>query len=338
MKDPAFLFYDGDAARDVSHMTRLERGCYFDFIQAQRKFHGITVEQARKILGKDFEECWPALELILQIDDEGKYFIEWIRFAEENRAQHAEKQRKRIQDYWDRKKKEEKNLKKEEKENDTTVIPRNKSGITTDIPYVNEIAIENENEDKIVSKDKGVQGEKERKEEIVIFEAEKPALVKKEIVMPFQSKEFALLWQNWKEYRKTEHKFSYKSPQSEQAALVELSNLSAGNEALATKTVLKSMQNGWKGFFKLKDDEKKEALTAGFNKLDYFLSKDGQIKRRRVLWNGEYILTREYCDHWAFLKDSEKTQQELDDMRDVMLQMTKRNKMYAELGENLERL
>lgn len=100
-KDPAFLFYDGDAARDVSHMTRLERGCYFDLIQAQKKFYGYTMEQARKILGKDFDECWPAIELIL-LKEGDAYYIEWLRDAMNKRAKNNEAQRKRIQDYWDK--------------------------------------------------------------------------------------------------------------------------------------------------------------------------------------------------------------------------------------------
>jgi hypothetical protein len=131
MKDPAFLFYDGDAARDVSHMNRIERGCYFDFLQAQRKFHGITVEQARKILGKDFETCWPALEMILS-DVGGVYFIQWVKDSTEKRAQNSEIQRKRIQDYWDRIK----------NNGITTEIPRNNRGTSTVIP------LENENENK----------------------------------------------------------------------------------------------------------------------------------------------------------------------------------------------
>jgi hypothetical protein len=133
-KDPAFLFYDADAARDVSHMNRLERGCYFDLIQAQRKFGGYTVEQARKILGKDFDSCWDALTLILLKEDD-LFYIEWVRESIENRKVFAENQRKRIQDYWDKKKK------KEKKE----LIPRNNGGISTDIPYENEDVIVNEN-------------------------------------------------------------------------------------------------------------------------------------------------------------------------------------------------
>lgn len=134
-KDPAFLFYDGDAAIDVSHMNRLERGAYFDLIQAQRKFGGYTVEQARKILGKDFVDVWPALELILSKTDEGVYYIEWIKLSMEDRKVYKEKQRKRIQDYWDGVKKQEVG---QSQENDSDSIPRNNHGITTDIPLVNE--------------------------------------------------------------------------------------------------------------------------------------------------------------------------------------------------------
>ena len=102
-RDPCFLFYDADAARDVSHMTRLERGCYFDLIQAQKKFYGFTVEQARKILGKDFVDCWGAMELILQKEGDA-YYIEWLRDAMIKRAKNNEIQRQKIQKYWDDKK------------------------------------------------------------------------------------------------------------------------------------------------------------------------------------------------------------------------------------------
>jgi hypothetical protein len=149
-KDPAFLFYDGDAARDVSHMNRLERGAYFDLIQSQRKFGGYTVEQARKILGKDFDEVWPALELILTKDENGKFYIEWIQDSIEERKVFAEKQRKKIQDYWDNKKKEEeeKEIKKQQKRNKSKDEPRNNHGITVDIPLEEEDEDENEDEEE----------------------------------------------------------------------------------------------------------------------------------------------------------------------------------------------
>lgn len=102
-RDPAFLYYDADAARDTSHMSRLERGGYFDIIQAQRKFIGITLEQAKKVLGKDFDKCWPQIELILQKEGD-VFFIEWVRNAIEKRAKNNEGQRLKMQNYWDKKK------------------------------------------------------------------------------------------------------------------------------------------------------------------------------------------------------------------------------------------
>lgn len=131
-RDPAFLFYDGDAARDVSHMNRLERGAYFDFIQAQRKFGGVTVEQARKILSKDFDACWPSLEMVLTVVD-GVYFVQWVKDSTEKRAKFAQIQKERIQTYWDKK--------------HTPVIPRNNRGKSTDLPFEEENENEIENEE-----------------------------------------------------------------------------------------------------------------------------------------------------------------------------------------------
>lgn len=130
MKDPAFLYYDGDASKDVSHMNRLERGCYLDLIHAQRKFNGFTVEQARKILGKDFDSCWDSILLILSVEND-VYFIEWVKNSINKRNEYAKIQKDRIQKYWDDKK--------------NKVIPKKNDGNTTVIPIVNEneIVIEN---------------------------------------------------------------------------------------------------------------------------------------------------------------------------------------------------
>lgn len=130
-KDPAFLFYSADAAEDVSHMNRVERGCYFDLIQFQRKFRGFTVEQARKVLGSDFETCWPSIELILKVDG-AEFYIPWMRESQDKREVFKESQRNRIQKYWDSKK-------------DTTEIPRNNDGNTGVLPLVNENVNEIEN-------------------------------------------------------------------------------------------------------------------------------------------------------------------------------------------------
>lgn len=100
-RDPAFLFYDGDAARDVSHMNRLERGCYFDLIQAQLKFGAFTIGQARVFLGKDFDSCWPSVSMVLGFDGE-KYSIPWVVESVSRRKRHSELQKGRANSRWDK--------------------------------------------------------------------------------------------------------------------------------------------------------------------------------------------------------------------------------------------
>ena len=76
----------------------------------------------------------------------------------------------------------------------------------------------------------------------------------KTIVFPFLGKEFLEMWKQWKEYKSKEHNFKYKSIQSEQAQLNKLAKLSNGNEQTATKIILQSLENGWKGIFAVKQE------------------------------------------------------------------------------------
>lgn len=89
--DFCFTYYDGDAARDMAHMNRLERGAYSDIIISQRKFGHLTLDQIKKILGKDFAECWPAIELVMK-QAEGKFFIEWLQTSESKARTHSKYQ------------------------------------------------------------------------------------------------------------------------------------------------------------------------------------------------------------------------------------------------------
>jgi uncharacterized protein YdaU (DUF1376 family) len=77
---------------------------------------------------------------------------------------------------------------------------------------------------------------------------------KKKVVLPFDSENFNEQWQVWKDYKKKEHKFNFRSSGSEQASLIELSNLSGGDEAKAIQIIHQSMANGWKGFFEIKNN------------------------------------------------------------------------------------
>lgn len=145
-KDPAFLFYPGDASNDTQFMNRLERGAYFDLLKAQRLFGGYTAVQVRKILGNDYESVWPALELVLAFDGE-KYFIEWLRESLCAREAYAKKQSDRVKKRWN-------------KHGNTAVLPKKENE--------NENVIETEN---IIEKKKGSVRGKNKPESLLEVQA-----------------------------------------------------------------------------------------------------------------------------------------------------------------------
>lgn len=71
------------------------------------------------------------------------------------------------------------------------------------------------------------------------------------IILPFPENEFSLIWENWKQYKKQEHNFKFKSIISESMALSKLKDLSENKLEKAIKIINQSIENGWKGFFKL---------------------------------------------------------------------------------------
>jgi hypothetical protein len=91
-EDFCYTHYDGDEARDMAHMNRLERGAYTDLRVFQRKVGHLSLDQIKKVLSKDFEECWPGIELVLKQDEDGKYFIEWLENSLQRAKRHSSKQ------------------------------------------------------------------------------------------------------------------------------------------------------------------------------------------------------------------------------------------------------
>lgn len=77
---------------------------------------------------------------------------------------------------------------------------------------------------------------------------------KLKIVLPFESEEFSNYWTMWKDFKKKQFKFTYATPQSEQAALKDLVKLSNGDEQTALQIIEQSLAKGWKGFFALKTE------------------------------------------------------------------------------------
>jgi len=73
------------------------------------------------------------------------------------------------------------------------------------------------------------------------------------VILPFDSENFQKQWNLWREYKSKEHRFQYKTPQSEQAALNQLVKLGGEREDVCIAIIHQSMANGWKGFFELKN-------------------------------------------------------------------------------------
>jgi biotin operon repressor len=87
-------------------------------------------------------------------------------------------------------------------------------------------------------------------EQIVEKKVEKRASQPKiEIVMPWESDEFASAWREWKEYKRVEKRFTFKSPKTEQTALHKIHQDAEGNEHLAVFAIATSIANGWAGIF-----------------------------------------------------------------------------------------
>lgn len=80
---------------------------------------------------------------------------------------------------------------------------------------------------------------------------------KEEVVMPFP--EMGEIWSAWIGYRRKEHRFSYKSSETEQTAIAKLAELSNYNAETARQIVEQSIVNGWRGLFELKRTNKQSA-------------------------------------------------------------------------------
>lgn len=100
-EDFCFTYYDGDAARDVAHMTRLCRGAYHDLVIMQRKVGPMTMGQIKMVLSSDFDTCWPSIEFVLKTTEDQKYFIEWVEKSVKKSRDHSEKQAEKIKQYWE---------------------------------------------------------------------------------------------------------------------------------------------------------------------------------------------------------------------------------------------
>lgn len=92
MKDPAFLFYVNDWAGGTQWMTRLQRGAYLDLLLHQVHNTSFSLEDAKRILGSDFVECWPVVSQKFEKEN-GKLYSSKMRDVVEARRKFTESRR-----------------------------------------------------------------------------------------------------------------------------------------------------------------------------------------------------------------------------------------------------
>lgn len=220
-KDPAFLFYYQDFFTGISDMTNEEAGAYIRCLCVQASKSGITEKHMKNICNSN--EVHEYIKTKFVFNEETKLF-ENVRLREEisKRQKYSESRSN--------------NRKSKVKEDDSL---KNKSKT-----YVQHMENEDENEiEDINEKETEIKKTRKLKKEV------------SEVVYPFDTEKFIGEWLSWKIYKSKEFKFNYKSIQSEQAGLTELSNLSGNNETKAIAIIHQSMSKGWKGFFELKNNQ-----------------------------------------------------------------------------------
>lgn len=260
LKDPAFLFYSKDFYEGTRMMLPEERACLIDLMIYQHQ-NGIIPNDPRRLVlycsGVDEATLIATLKAKFKLTDKG-----WVNNKMEEvltyRKEFADKQsvNGQVGQFFKKAKKVLKAKQYNQLRDHLTQFSNNEKlqiiekyeaihvgsleamleAMLKHLANANANANANVNEDI----EKGVQGEKQKIEDLTI-------------AFPFDSDNFKSFWNNWKEYKKAEHGFKYKSQQSEQSALISLNKLAGGNEEIAIKIIMQSMENGWKGFFELKN-------------------------------------------------------------------------------------
>jgi len=240
MKDPAFLFYPGDYLRDTQCLSEAVQVAY-DRIMCEH-MRNICISHAQFVFfTKKLSEAESAeLKSVLTETPDG-FQIPWVAESFTKRKAYSESRRKN----------------RSGKANKDTANIKNTS-VSYQQDMENEIEIENED---VIEVEKGKEGSGEKPD--MRGSITSASVAGGEVVPPFASAEFTAQWQAWKRYRLAEHNFTYRSAESEQAALAELGTLAHTSETTAIAILHQSIGKGWKGFFELKHDATKPAAGKG---------------------------------------------------------------------------
>jgi len=97
-----------------------------------------------------------------------------------------------------------------------------------------------------------------------------------DIKYPFDSLEFINQWDRWLKYKKDEHRFTYKTLDSQMSGLKKLHKDSGGIESVALEMIEHSIANGYKGLFKDKSTNQQNGQT----RRDGFAENDAILQQR----------------------------------------------------------
>lgn len=119
----------------------------------------------------------------------------------------------------------------------------------------------------------------DKKEVVVLSSDEELGIQKKEEekLVPAQKEEETILgkaWNEWIEYKKIQHRFSFKAEKFEMISKKKLWKISNGDQEVALAIIEQSIANGWKGFQPLKNQPttKTSSEQNGFEALMKFTS------------------------------------------------------------------
>lgn len=223
-RSPAINFYPGDFLSDTFDMDNLERGIYITILCTMFKRGGyLSKQRMERIAGG---EVPPIILEYFQKDADNRFYNERLLEEMDKRQKFKNLQKEKANKRW--------------KNNDAAAMPRDTSGNAAALPVGIGIGNGKGKGNKKGNKKGNGTGTRARGEP----------------VYPWDNKDFRKLWANWKDYKRIEFGFKYKSTQSEQAALTGLNNLAGGDQITASEIIFKSMANGWKGFFELKNGKK----------------------------------------------------------------------------------
>lgn len=223
----------------IGMLNLKQKGVYLSLICYQKENTCFTYDELMFIMSELGEEEKAVMFLKLHEITPGKYVIKWLDESIQQRKEFSESRARNRKG---------KNKPEPPPGSKKTSDEHMKNISTTHVEHMENVDV-NESEikkaDEFQFKPPDARAPRSGKKKVPI----------NQVVYPFQSEEFLKAWGTWKTYKKEEWNFCYKSATTEQAALQELCELSEGHEINALKIIQKSLSHGWKGFFKLKDNE-----------------------------------------------------------------------------------